>query len=361
MFTSKTRHWLFAAVCLPLCGCIGGEVVSYTRYDKTADSFARLELYANIETNKADELDHIAKLYKRRDRLLINVVPEFKLFSSPVLLERHGKHRCSEWPVGSAVEEEPERRTTAIDLDSIEVMPGEFFLNEYGNLCYYHQAVIPGKAVDAALRERVPQIAAELAKLAKEQIELAAKEDTRKLTWNDVREAMLESLGEREPKPDADKAGGPEMLPLDATSLRLLARAADDHLVQFTRKADVFRLLVPLSEHDCMQAIQTVELAREVIAERQKAGKPVQQELVDALKAVEVHHVENAGLRVTVQGTALWKLAACRQESMPKPNPDKKATYHSTVVEIRSRGIEVNETDLFPTVLRHFFETAERP
>ena len=417
MCTLKIRHWLFAAAFLPLCGCIGGEIMSYTRYDKAADSFSRLELYVNIETDKADELDHIAKLYNRRDRLVINVVPEFKLFSSPVLLERHGKHGFSEWPVASAVEREPERRTTAVDLDSIEVMPGEFFLNEYGNLCYYHQAVIPGTAVDAAMQERIPRIAAELVKLAKEQRQLAAKMKSRKLSWNQVRQYVRESLQQdaangddkkedgqgllpldstlfclateaivdglapdahaadvaslpapvprennvRRPKGDEDQEDGQELLPLDATSLRLLARAADDNLVQFTREADVFRLLVPLSKHDCMEAIQTVELARKVIAERLKAGKPVERELVDVLKAVELHHVEGSGLRVTVHGTAFWKLAARRQESMPKPTPDKEATYHGTVAEIRTRGIEVSETNLFPTVLRRFFETVERP
>jgi hypothetical protein len=417
MCTSKMRHWLLAAICLPLCGCIGGEVVSYTRYDKAADSFARLDVYVNIETDTADELDHIAKLYKRRDRLVINVVPEFTLFSLPVLLERHGKHHYSEWPVGSAVKEEPERRTTAIDLNSIKVIPGEFFLNEYGNLCYYHQAVIPGRAVDAAMRERIPQIAAELARLAKEQRQLAAKMNSRKLSWNQVRQYIRESLEQdaangddkqqdgqgllpldstlfcmatetsaeglapdahaanvaslptpfprehnvRRPKREAREEDGQELLPLDATSLRLLARTADDNLVQFTREADVFRLLVPLSEYDCREAVQTVELARKVIADRQKAGKPVERELVDILKVVELRHVEGSGLRVTVHGTAFWKLAARRQESMPKPHPDKKATYHSTVAEIRSRGIEVNETDLFPTILRRFFETVERP
>ena len=47
----------------------------------------RLQLYANIATDKTDELDHIAKLYKRRDRLVVDIILEFKLFSSPVLLE----------------------------------------------------------------------------------------------------------------------------------------------------------------------------------------------------------------------------------------------------------------------------------
>lgn len=412
MSTSRIGLWLAAAACLPLCGCIGGEILSYTRYDESSDSFSFLELYVNIETDKAVELDHIGKLYERRDSLIITRFPEFKLFSSPKILERHGKHSYSSLPIAEAMTGEPERRTTAVDLDSIEIMPGEFFLNEHGNLSYYHQVVIPGKAVDAAMREQVPQIAAELARLAREQRRLAAKAGSRKLTWDEVRRELRQGLGHHEAKPneakeegktllpldsasfcvmaaadednalsgaggadvlsmlipipledrfripsgDENQEDGLELLPLDSTSLHRLIMAGVDKWVQFTRKGDSFTLLVPLSERDCVEALATIELVRKLTADRLAAGKDVEEELVDVLEAMEVRHVEGSGLQVTFHGTKFWERTACRQDSMPAPVANKEAAYRSTVAAIRERGIDVNETDLFPTILRRFFE-----
>ncbi|MDY0169050.1 MAG: hypothetical protein RBS80_21085 [Thermoguttaceae bacterium] len=412
MLTSRIRLWLSAAACLPFCGCIGGEIVSYTRYDESSDSFSFLELYVNIETDKAAELDHIARLYERRDTLIITGFPHFKLFSSPRLLERHGKHSYSSLPLAEAMTGEPERLTTAVDLDSIEIMPGEFFLNEHRNLSYYHQVVIPGKAVDAAMREQVPQIAAELAKLAREQRRLAAKAGSRKLTWDEVRRELRQGLGHDEAKPEEEKGNGQtllpldaasfcvlaatdednavsnaggtdvltmmiplpledrlkrlgadgnqedgqELLPLDSTSLHRLIMAGVDKWVQFTRKGDSFTLLVPLSERDCVEALETIELVRKLTADRLAAGKDVEEELADVLEAVEVRHVEGSGLQVTFHGTKFWERTTRRRKSMPAPKADKEAVYRSTVAGIRERGIEVNGTDLFPTILRRFFE-----
>ena len=48
---------------------------------------------------------------------------------------------------------------TKVDLDSIKVMPGEFYLNAHGNLGYFHQISVPGKAIDAFLKELAPVVA----------------------------------------------------------------------------------------------------------------------------------------------------------------------------------------------------------
>jgi hypothetical protein len=358
----KQRLLLVAAVCLSsCCGCIHGNVLSYTRYDQANDSFACLEIYANIATKDEDELNHIARLWSRKDNLIINAIPEIRIFGSPTIFERRGPHGYLKLPIAQAMEKEPEAVTTSVDLDTIRVTPGEFFLNEYRNLCCSHKAVIPGATVDAAMRELMPLIADGLAQLGESQIQLAGKEGSKPTTWNDVRDSMLVSLGEKEAKPAEDEKKGEKLLPLEKASLRLLIKAGADGSVRFTRKADAFTLVVPLSKRDCDEAVATVDLVREVVAERLKAGKQVEKDVTDVLDACEIQHLANTGLSVTVHVGKLAERKAREPISMPEPDADSKLLYRTTAASIQGRGIEINKTDLFPTIVKDFLGTATAP
>ena len=110
-----------------------------------------------------------------------------------------------------------------------------------------------------------------------------------------------------------------------------------------------------------VEAVATVELARNLIAERAAAGKPVEELWANVFEAVEIRHVEGAGLQLTVKGAGFWDISTRGKRVMPKPDPNREAAYRSTVAAIRERGIDVDETNLFPTILRQFFEPAREP
>ena len=183
---------LIAAVCLTHGGCVKAKVLSFTRYNKTTDSFSLLEVYANIATKDEHELKHIATLWHSKENLIINPISVRLQFYTPTIIERLGKHSYRGLALGAVTEREPETLTTAVDLDTIQVIPGEFFLNKDKDLCYYHQVVVPGAAVDAAMREMVPVIADELAKFADQQIKKPGTEGSKKMSWNDIRELTSE-------------------------------------------------------------------------------------------------------------------------------------------------------------------------
>jgi hypothetical protein len=355
------RSVLIAAACLALCGgCIKGKVLTYFRYDRATDSFACLEVYANIVTEDERELDHIAKLWNRRANLIIDPSGRFVIFSSPTIIERQGKHSFIRIPVAAKLKKEPQTLATPVDLDAISVKPGKFFLNEYNDLCYYHQSVVSGEAVDTLMRELAPQIAEGFAWAAEREIQLARKEGSKKASWDDVREDLARQLGKEKSLAD-DKTKGKNLYPLDSASLRLLIRAGAERSVEFTRNADTFSLLVPLSTRDCDEAIATFDLAKEVADERLKSGKPAKKylaELLEALKAIELRHIEGSGLRVTARVEMLSKLIARMQNSMPAPDADKKLIYRTTVAAIQGRGIAIDMEDKFPAILERFFGAA---
>lgn len=356
MNNRKIGTWLFlATVCLAFGGCINGKILTFATYDKAADSFSFLEVYVNIATKEAGELKHITTLWRRKDNLIIDPIgSQFRFLTDPTIFERHGKHGYSRISLADALKKEPEPSTTSVDLDTIEVVPGKFFLNEHKNLCYYHQVVIPGATVDALMREVAPVIADELAKTAEEDIKNAGKEGSTKMSWNDVRDSMLKSFGGNQPKPDDEKAKGPTLLPLEMASLRLMIKAGADKSVPFTRKADAFTLVLPLSPRDTDEAIATVKLARQIVAERQAAGKTVDKHIVGLLNATEVFRGEAPGLSVTIQLGKLAKLLNADQTTMPTPEKEARQAYRTTIAFLEGQGIEVNKTDQFPIVLKRF-------
>lgn len=359
----RLRQLLLAAACPTLLvGCMDGKVLTFHKYDESSDSFAFMEVYANIAARGDRDVDHIAELWQRRNDLIVDVIPKIELFGSETILERRGKHGYVVTPLGQTPNQEPEVLTTAVDLDQIQVMPGAFFLNEHKSLCYYHQVVIPGSTFDAAMGEITPKIAeyfAEFAQDAQEKINRVRKDGSKPITWSDIRESIVASFDEPVEKPAKIETAQTKAGPLDAESLQLLIAAGADGSAKFTRDANTFTLVVPLSRRDCDEAIATIDLLRETVAERQKTGKKVDDGAWVALDAIAARHVEGSGLCVTVDLGEVWQIAARESQPMPAPNPVMAHAYQTTVASIQARGIEVNDKDLFPMILEQFNGTTK--
>ncbi len=354
------RRLFLAAACLMLSGgcfgdgCISGEVLNYGRYDRATYSFMLMQCDVNIAARNDAQFDWIADLWARRTNLIINPTHQIPFLSGPAaaMIERRGKHSLREIPIGEKPATEPAEVETAVALDTIQVTPGEFFLNEYGNLCYSHETLIPGATLDASIREITPVIARGLVELAEQQRRVSGERESKPETWDDLREAILESLGEKDAKPAGDRAKNQGSLPLDSDSLRLMTQAVADGSVRFTRNADAFTLVIPLSRRDCDEAVATVKLARNVVEQRRKWGREVKQGLAEWLNVFEIRSQEGAGLSLTIGLGKLDEIASQVASPMPPEDPNRKWMYQATIAAIQKRGIAVNKSDLFPMVLK---------
>ena len=287
---------LIGAICLAFGGCVKAKVLNVTTFNKTMTLSRSCKFMRTSPRRTSAKLKHIWQCFGAQKNLIINPMSVRLQFYTPTVFERLSQHDYRQLALGAVMEKEPETLTTSADLDSIKVVPGEFFLNEFQNLCYYQQTEIPGKAVDAVMQEMVPVIASELAKFAEREIERSSTAGSQKVSWNDLRELLSQSLEEKETTRTGENVQGP----LEMASLRLMLKANADKSVQFTRKANDFTLVLPLSARDVEEAITTMNLATTIVAERLKAGKTVDKHVQQLLKATEVNRTGKDGLSVTV-------------------------------------------------------------
>jgi hypothetical protein len=341
----RKRNPLIASILLVLTctacpGCVEADVRLFVKYEPTRDSFHLMEIYTNIHATAKSDLDHLESLWERRQSIVIDPLP-FNLWSH-MAVERKGKNRYCLTDLAARREEADKVRLTGVDLDTIKVTPGEFYLNRHRNLAYYHQMVVPGSTVDALLKELAPSIAEFMAEFAEQQIRSAGKENVRRLTWDDVRKTLLEKLAEKDHPQAASKGQTQEEVgPLETASLRLLIKAGAERSVKFTRSRQVFTLTVPLSKRDCHEVVATVDLVREVVADRIKAGKAVEPGLDRFLESFNVRYVAGAGLEVSLIDLA--KAANAGRVDVD-PRPSKSETeYQTTRASIQGRGIAINK------------------
>jgi hypothetical protein len=255
---------LVLAILVTLTGCIDGRAHNFVRYDAATDSFHFLDIYTNISSNDPLELAYVADLWRRRDNLVVNLLPKFELFSSPNIWERDGSHKYNVVPIADPPESLTSVATKA-DLSKIKVNPGKFFRNEHGNLCYHHENVVPGAVIDAVLIDAAPIVSNLFAGLAEEQIASADKTEER-ITWDQFREIVVSRL-----QGSTSEESKLAPLPLDGSSLQMLIKAGRAQSIKITRDHDAFSLSIPMSEADVRQVIATWELAQEILPNSKNA------------------------------------------------------------------------------------------
>lgn len=334
-------------------GCIQAKIIRFMAYDAASDSFTFVHVYANLASQEESELDHIEALWQRRENLILNALPELALFSSPTIFLRLDTHAYSKLPLAHQPREQAKRLTTTVDLDAIEVHPGEFFLNEHGNACYYHQINVPGEVVDGVLEEIAPVLATALGEYAQARLEQAATEDAQAVTWMKFREALLASLqaelggaqgGEQAPPPPAE-------IPLDADSLRLLKEAGQKRQLLVEREGGAIAIVLPLSARDSREAVATFEMVQQLASDLQAKGKPVDTLLANALNSIELGHVDEQAVRVAVDLAAWSRQHLGQVGNMPKESETNRAACLATIAALRGRGIAISEEDLYPAIV----------
>lgn len=348
-------HWrlvlLWLALPLFFGGCIEGNVRSFVRYDPKDDSFWFLDIYTNLNAASNADQDHLAALWQRRGSILIKPLSgihwtsdgsyELRLFTQEGI-ERIGNNQYRTIDLGGAAAKEPEIDVSRLNLDTIRVLPGQFYINEFGTLSCFHQMVVPGAVVDAVLEQIRPVIANGVAKLADMEIE-QAKKGAKLATWKGIRMAIVDRLSEAATPPvNATKNEDTgTLLPLEEESIRLLASAVAERSVKLRRTGSVLTVVLPVTKNDGAELSSIFDLIKSTAADRIKAGKKVDEELVGFLNAVQVRNADVAGLEFSVNLTRLAKIG--HNTDNPKPDP-KKTAYKATIEAMRMRGIEIKES-----------------
>jgi hypothetical protein len=364
MFKSRGRSVLsgIAFCCLLSSGCIQATVYSIGKYDAKADSIRLIQIYTNIRVDWKEDLDHLVSLWERRNSIIIQ--PTDLSFAGMMAFERKEKNKFCLLDLGHPPEGKPETQSTTVDLDSIKVIPGEFYCNAHGNLGYYHQIVVPGKTFDAFLKEITPRCAEGLATAANKQIELARNDKLKRLTWGKWRESLVKQAFSdpelnalqmalfsqlvvvEDKNKDIEKIDD-QLLPWDMESLRLLSKAATDKSFKLTRNREKITGIIPLSKKDCGEIIATFEFIQKAAEDRIKAGKPVGPGLMETFETFELKYVEASGLEISVD---IPKLIGAMNARHPKfgGNNFEGAPRHGdnilkyTVAWIQARKIPIN-------------------
>jgi hypothetical protein len=333
---------LVLAVCPLFCaGCVHGTVRTFVKYEPKDDSFRCLQVYTNLTATTDQDADHLASLWNRRRSIILEPW-QLPLFSWEAT-ERQAKHKYCTVDLGTPPRNEPSIKVTSADLDSIRVVPGEFYLNRHGNLSYYHQVVMPGKVLDAKIKGFIPSMAEQWAEWARDYRQRAEKEPEKLLTWDEARKLLGTKLFEK----GVAKAGAPdetlgERMPrLEPESIRLLIKAGADRSLKFSRHRQMLTAIVPLSSKDTQEVLATVDLIRDTIRKRIKAGEPVEESVAKFLESFTLRQVEGAGLEVSVD---LVKLTRNRSIDVnPQPDAARRREYQATVAAIQKRGIAIRQ------------------
>jgi hypothetical protein len=353
MLRSRVRIPLLMLVfcCLLSSGCIEAEVFSFVRYEPKDDSFHCLQVYTNINTPQKADLAHLESLWKRRESIIIQPM---QIVGLPGF-ERKGKDKCVVIDLGDPMAKNKEV-ATKVDLDSIKVMPGEFYLNTHGNLGYYQQISVPGKAIDAFLKELTPVVAELLLEPIEQQAKLIGNNKAKRLTWDEVRKTTAEELllpaDTKNPKKKDDEEY--ELLPLEKASWEMLTKACKDETIPLSRKGDVFVMTLPLTKKDCTEVIATFDFIRKQCDERLKQKKPVEFGIPEALEAIKLKYFEGPGLEISIDTTkAARALLVMQAEGAvdqdgkvnfdPAPIEGQKMGCKDTVASIQGLGIAINK------------------
>lgn len=402
LWERNRKYWfacgLIACACFLLSGCLKGKVSTFVRYDADTDTFHQLTVYTNIASTDADELDHLASLWRNRNHLFPAPVG---ILGQPALLRLSGsEYRTIVLEEPPSSDNEIQRAT--IPLDQIEIRPGCLFLSKDDTLGCYHHVIIPGKVADAALKH-IAEEASEsfVGAVSKEQER--RREGGKRLSWNALRWKLLteiakakKELADGDNRPSATEADSDasettaenkdeptevEQNPLaylDDASLEALLREADAPKL-FRRRGGELQISVPLSEADCRQAKVTWEMIEEecLALLRRAMTKAIESDTssqklpaeflgkVMALatptgKPYKVAIDDGNRLTLAVDIDRLLRLHAEFPRDFGKPNPDASLAYRMTVASMKGQGFAMRD-DVVPDELADAFYQGRLP
>jgi hypothetical protein len=282
-----------AMVLLASCvGCLETDKTVAARYDRDHDEFSFLVVYQQIRggTGSSQEkydpdtdFKYLKALYANRDHLIVTPVGSpwpFEEFGEDALL-RTSATEAADVSL-STITPTLKLHRSPVRLDQVRILPGAFFLRGEGNLCYYHQVVIPGKVIDQAITAALE----EFDKYGKDDAlaSLDGELDRRAhggavMSWDEFTGraivgtmAQIDGLFGQPPvtRPDesADAANHPLTVPVSSASLKQIRNEMTSGGITIQRRGSVLSIRVGMEEADVARAVMFFDAYRAALVGR---------------------------------------------------------------------------------------------
>lgn len=324
-------------------GCVKTEKRDFVRYDEKTDAFDLLRIFTNIKLSSPEDSDRLATIWKRRDSILFNpTLPDFFAdFAGPSIYLKKSKNSYVLSNFDSFIDFDGDVRQTNADLDSIRIVPGEFYVNSHHGLNYYHRIVVPGAIVDRLIDEFQPKIVDSIVKYAEERLDAADRQGVERTTWDDARKAIVAQIL------DNEKSDSPEdhrSTPFEPASLRMLLNAVADSSLTIRRAGAEIQLVAPMTNRDARELVETFNYLNKKTAERIKIAISDKNLLYiqKVLNSLVIRVVANTGVEIKVK--PLIYFAAAEEDFDPAPANTKNVTPISTIRKLEARGVKIHRS-----------------
>ncbi len=343
---SSPRSYVFRAILLLstavlLAGCVKTEKRDFVKYAETTDTFDLLRIFTNIKASSPDDFDRIETIWKRRDSILFNpTLPDFFAdLTGPSIYFKKNKHNYILSNFDSDIDFGGDFHKTNVDLDSIRIVPGEFYLNSHQGLNYYHRIVVPGAIVDRLIEEIKPKIAESIARYAEEGLKAANRQDVEPTTWDDIRKEIVAQIL------DNKKSDSPEdhrSTPFEPESLRMLINAVADSSLTIHRTGDEIKFVAPMTIRDAREVVETFDFLNKKTFERIKIANADKNLLFiqKILNSLVFRVVATAGVEITLKPSIYF--AAAEEDFDTAPANTNIVAPISTIRKLEARGVKIN-------------------
>ena len=258
---------------LALLALIGLTLAASAQTTQTT-LFTATNLPATVEMSTpnlyADVIEWFCTTVKNRDHLIFmpHGAPWLGAMFGENVLVRNADRLASAVPLAAApadIKPEP----VPFSLNAIAIKPGQFFLRDAGNLCYYHTISVPGPLLDQMIENGFGQFAqGPLAQWLNSELDRRLKENT-KPNWEQFRQDLIDhtckQIDQELAGAQNDNTWEPEA-PFATDTLQRIHEAAMKKQLVFKRTGSQLSLTVPMTAPDVEQAIKTGEEFRKAVA-----------------------------------------------------------------------------------------------
>lgn len=125
---SRTFQIAFLLLTASLCtGYVKTEKRDFVKYDEKNDSFKLMRIFTNIRESRSEDFDRLENFRKQKDYLLFD--PTHIDFFETQLYFKMTKYNYISSYFESESASDREIHETKIDLDSIKIVAGDFYVN----------------------------------------------------------------------------------------------------------------------------------------------------------------------------------------------------------------------------------------
>jgi hypothetical protein len=355
-----------------LSGCLDGDKTIIARYDKDKDAFCILTVWQNIRAEERNgeydplaDLAYLEKLFNNRDHLLFHPVgsPLFEgILSDHALLRLAGDQYAK---VDLSRAGESETKDSPVDLEKITILPGEFFLREPGNLCYYHQVVIPGEVIDAYLKNASGELSQWLANAMADELKRRAFEKFIP-DWDRYSKKLLAAV---EAGLKSAIADGPEPQNLDGNvpfsdkTLNVIYKAAIGKEIALVREGSVIRVALP-TDNEGDDAVRTLKILSDLQSTMRILSKNLKprdgegaRQAVLYQKMAEVPEFSRDGSNLVLKFDMAGFINAFQSPTDPaRPHEKAQIDHAAELAKLAGERLPVNKTLTMKEVSDQFKE-----